>query len=74
MDSQLSTIFCSVLEPANKKKRGSALHCCVPQCNNDSSLLSFHRFPKKEEQLGANWIVKIRRDNSENFKVGTYYN
>ncbi|RMX40207.1 hypothetical protein pdam_00016551, partial [Pocillopora damicornis] len=55
-----------------KKKRGSALHCCVPQCNNDSrynSSLSFHRFPKKDEQLRANWIVKIRRDIGENFKL-----
>lgn len=53
------------------------MHCCVPQCNNDSrynSSLSFHRFPKKDDQLRANWIVKIRRDIGDNFKVGANYN
>ena len=76
-DLKLRAISCSVLEPANKKKRGSALHCCVPQCNNDSrynSSLSFHRFPKKDEQLRARWVVKIGRDIGESFQVHTNYN
>ena len=77
VDSKLRTVFRSVLIPANKKKRGSMLHCCVPQCNNDSryhSSLSFHCFPKKDKQLRAMWIVKIRRDISESFQVGINYN
>ena len=39
-DSKLRTISCSVLEPANMKRRGSLLHCCAPQCNNDSRSLN----------------------------------
>ena len=47
-------------------------HCCVPKCQNNRvkniADLSFHQFPK-DELLRKQWICKIRRDVSKNFKV-----
>ena len=45
-------------------------HCCVPGCTNDARYqphLSFHKFPKDPPKRKA-WIIKIRRDESQNNK------
>eukprot|EP00117_Sycon_ciliatum_P015473 scpid90958/ scgid15297/ len=50
-------------------------HCCEPGCTQDSSgrvagePVSFHSFPK-DEKLHRELIVKIRRDEGEEFRVG----
>ena len=49
-------------------------HYCVPGCTQNSSgsvaggPVSFHSFPK-DEKLHREWIVKIRCDEGEEFRV-----
>jgi len=54
------------------KSKMAAYHCCVPLCVSDSRKeepeISFHGFPS-EPKRRAEWIVKIRRDPGDLFKV-----
>ncbi|CAH3133070.1 unnamed protein product [Pocillopora meandrina] len=48
--------------------------CCVPLCNGDSCYhheLKFHHLPghEKDTKLREEWLVKIRRDKSPDFKI-----
>ena len=54
-----------------KIKSEFKMHCCMPLCTSDfrfESTLHFHKIPddlsRKKE-----WIIKIRRDEGEFFKV-----
>ena len=58
-------------------KAGTAYHCCVPLCTNDSRYdpkkeLSFHRFPT-DKNLKKLWLIKIRRDIGPKFKVSLIF-
>ena len=61
-----------LVSPSTSQLKGkSALHCCVPLCNSDSrydNFIHFHKIPK-DTALKKQWIVKIRRDEGEHFKV-----
>ncbi|XP_060569442.1 uncharacterized protein LOC132727870 [Ruditapes philippinarum] len=49
----------------------SHFHCCVPLCYSDSrydNTIHFHKIPK-DVSLKKEWIVKIRRDEGEYFKI-----
>ena len=57
----------------HESKISSHFHCCIPQCVNHSrrdpkGSLFFHRFPR-DKKLQQQWIVKMRRDTSPNFRV-----
>lgn len=52
---------------------GTAYHCCVSLCYNDSRYdnnreLSFHKFPTDKIKR-KEWIIKIRRDVGQSFKI-----
>ncbi|XP_074645882.1 uncharacterized protein LOC141902141 [Tubulanus polymorphus] len=55
------------------KSKGNK-NCCVPLCHKAGYLIekgekvTFHRFPK-DENLRRQWIIKIKRDPGDNFKI-----
>lgn len=56
-----------------KRSTGTAYHCYIPLCNNDSRYdntreLSFHYF-LTDKIKRKEWIIKIRRDVGQSFRV-----
>ena len=66
-----SLAFFFPLSEAEKSKMPSHDHCCVPLCTNRRDKcpnVRFHCFPR-EERLRARWLVAIRRDEGEFFRI-----
>lgn len=61
--------------PAASTSKQRDEYCCVPFCNGNARTnkeLSFHHIPSEKKMLTRKqWIVAIRRDEGEFFKVNT---
>ena len=76
-ESSEVSVWCSFfgflfpLSEAEKTKMPSHDHCCVPLCTNRRDKcpnVRFHCFPR-EDQLRIRWLVVIRRDEGEFFRI-----
>ncbi|VDI07177.1 Hypothetical predicted protein [Mytilus galloprovincialis] len=60
--------------PAASTSKQRDEYCCVPFCNGNARTnkeLSFHHIPSEKKMLTRKqWIVAIRRDEGEFFKIG----
>ncbi|CAC5422034.1 unnamed protein product [Mytilus coruscus] len=60
--------------PASSTSKQRDEYCCVPFCNGNARTnkeLSFHHIPSEKKMLTRKqWIVAIRRDEGEFFKIG----